>query len=64
MKKVLIEVGAIELNAELNDSETAQAIYNILPVSGPVNVFGRIQGNATILKKVSNGDQVKVSKEE
>ena len=40
MKKVLIEVGAIELNAELNDSETAQAICNILPVSGLANVWG------------------------
>ena len=30
----------------------------------PVNVFGRIQGDAAILKRVSNGDQVMVSKEE
>jgi uncharacterized protein len=30
----------------------------------PVNVFGRIKGDVTILKKVSNGDQIKVSKEE
>ena len=124
MKKVLIEAGGIELNAELNDSETARAIYNILPVSGPanvwgneiyfsiplhvdqasdakqevdvgdlgfwpvgdafciffgttpvsinknprayspVNVFGRILGDAAVLKKVLNGENIIISKEE
>lgn len=36
-----------------------------LPMAySPVNVFGRIQGDAGILKKVTHGEQIKVSKEE
>jgi hypothetical protein len=124
MKKVKIETGDIALVAEFNDSETAQAIYDILPVTGsanvwgdeiyfsiplhveqsadareevevgdlafwpagdafciffgptpvsrdekpraysPVNVFGRITGDAAQLRRVSNADQVRVSREE
>lgn len=30
----------------------------------PVNVFGKIHGDSTILKKVSNGDEIKVFKVE
>jgi len=124
MDKIVIETGEIKLRAELNDSETAKAILNILPLRGsanvwgdeiyfsiplhidqapdakqeveigdlgfwptgdafciffgptpvslsakpmaysPVNVFGTITGDATVLKSVSNGDPIRVSREE
>ena len=124
MKKIIIETGNIKLEAGLNDSETAKAIYKILPLKGlanvwgeeiyfsipvhidqapdarqevntgdlgfwpvgdafciffgrtpistnempraysPVNVFGKITGDAADLKKVSAGDEVRVKKEE
>jgi hypothetical protein len=121
MKKVIISSGDIRLDAGFNDSPTANAIYEILPVTGsanvwgdeiyftipvhldqssdalqevevgdmafwpagdafciffgptpvstgdkpkaysPVNVFGSIEGDATVLRDVSNGDAVTVS---
>jgi hypothetical protein len=124
MRKISIVSGDIRLNAELNDSETATAIWDILPVEGranvwgdeiyftipthvdqepdvkqevevgtlafwpvgdafciffgptpvsigekpraysPVNVFGNIPGDSTVLKKISDGEQITVSKEE
>jgi hypothetical protein len=123
MDKIRIETGDISLVAELNGSDTAIGIYNILPISGtantwgdevyfsiplhreqasdarqeveigdlgfwpvgnafciffgptpvstgehpkaysPVNVFGRIRGDARELRKVSNGDEIRVTKE-
>ncbi len=123
MDKIRIETGDISLVAELNGSDTAISIYNMLPLRGtaniwgdevyfsipvhieeaqdarqevgigdlgfwpvgdafciffgptpvstseipkaysPVNVFGHIQGDATELRKVSNGDEIKVTKE-
>ncbi len=124
MTKVCIEVGDIKLDAEFNDTETADAILDLLPLEGsanvwgdeiyfsipvhvgqsidakqevdvgdlafwpegdafciffgptpvssgdipkaysPVNVFGKILGDATVLKRVSNGDIVRVIKAE
>ncbi|MFC2098298.1 cyclophilin-like fold protein [Bacteroidota bacterium] len=124
MKKIIIKSGDIKLHAELNDSETAKAVWDILPLEGvanvwgdeiyftiplhvdqeadarqevevgtlafwpagdafciffgptpvsitnkpraysPVNVFGKILGDATILKQVSDGEQVMVIMEE
>ena len=123
MEKIRIETGDISLIAELNGSDTAISIYNMLPSSGtaniwgdevyftipvhveqasdarqevgigdlafwpagdafciffgptpvstseipkaysPVNVFGHILGDAKELRKVSNGDEIKVTKE-
>ena len=123
VKTVTVQTGNIILKAGLNDSETADMIYDLLPVSGkanvwgdeiyfsipahieqapdavqevevgdmafwplgdafciffgrtpvsiseipraysPVNVFGRINGDAARLKDVKNGDVIKVSKE-
>ena len=123
MEKIRIETGDIRLVAELNGSDTAISIYNMLPLSGtayiwgdevyftipvhidqsadarqevgigdlgfwpfgdafciffgptpvstseipkaysPVNVFGHILGDATELRKVSSGDEIKVTKE-
>ncbi|MFC2115702.1 cyclophilin-like fold protein [Bacteroidota bacterium] len=122
--KITIETGGLKLTAELNDSATAKAVYEILPITGmanvwgeeiyfsiplhidqasdakqevnigdlgfwpvgdafciffgptpvstsdlpkaysPVNVFGKITGDATLLKKVSNGEELRILKEE
>jgi hypothetical protein len=39
-KKIRIIAGAIEAGAELNDTRTAQAICEALPVKGRVNLWG------------------------
>ena len=39
-KKIRIRAGAIEAKAELNDTTTAQAIWETLPVKGRVNLWG------------------------
>ena len=119
-RKILIEVDDISLEAELNDSETAENIFDLLPIESaanvwgdeiyfeiplelalepgarteveigemaywpagpafciffgptpvstddnpraysPVNVFGRVRGDATLLRVVQNGDLVRV----
>ena len=40
VKKIRIMVGAIEAEAELNDTRTAQAIWEKLPIKGHVNLWG------------------------
>jgi hypothetical protein len=39
-KKIRIIAGAIEATAELNDTMTAQAIWEALPIKGRVNLWG------------------------
>ena len=39
-KKIRITAGAIETEAELNDTRTAQAIWEALPIKGRVNLWG------------------------
>ena len=39
-KKILIRAGAIEAEAELNDTGTAQAIWETLPIKSHVNLWG------------------------
>ncbi len=39
-KKIHIRAGAIEAEAELNDTGTAQAIWETLPIKGRVNLWG------------------------
>jgi hypothetical protein len=38
--KIRIRAGAIEVEAELNDTRTAQAIWKTLPIKGRVNLWG------------------------
>jgi hypothetical protein len=38
--QILITAGDVRVRAELNDSATAQAIYNALPISGNGNRWG------------------------
>ena len=40
MEKIRIETGNISLTAELNGSDTAISIYNMLPLSGTANIWG------------------------
>jgi uncharacterized protein len=40
MKKILIIFDNISLQAELNDTETAQKIYSALPFAGTANTWG------------------------
>ena len=39
-RKIRIRVGTIEAAADLNDTRTAQAIWETLPVNGRVNLWG------------------------
>ena len=39
-RKIRIKVGTIEAAAELNDTRTAQAIWETLPINGRVNLWG------------------------
>ena len=39
-KKIRITAGTIEAEAELNDTRTAQAIWEALPIKGRVNLWG------------------------
>jgi len=39
-KRIRITAGAIEAEAELNDTRTAQAIWATLPIKGRVNLWG------------------------
>lgn len=40
MNKITIIAGDISLSAELNDSPTAQKIWNALPIGGQANIWG------------------------
>ena len=40
MDKIRIETGDISLVAELNGSDTAISIYNMLPLRGTANIWG------------------------
>ena len=40
MDKIRIVTGDISLVAELNGSDTAISIYNMLPLSGTANIWG------------------------
>src|SRR3989304_7608439 len=39
-RKIRIKAGAIEAEAELNDTRTARAIWEALPIEGRVNLWG------------------------
>ena len=39
-RRILIQAGPVSALAKLNDTRTADAVWNILPVSGEVNTWG------------------------
>jgi hypothetical protein len=39
-RKIRIRAGVVEATAELNDTRTAQAIWETLPIKGRVNLWG------------------------
>jgi hypothetical protein len=120
-RRIRIKAGAVEVAAELNDTGTAQAIWDALPITGrgnrwgeeiyfsipvnleaenarevvasgelgywppgtafciffgptpmsrgeeirpasPVNVFGRVVGDATVFKQVASGTEVSIER--
>ena len=120
-RRIRIKAGAVEVAAELNNTGTAQAIWDALPISGrgnrwgeeiyfsipvnleaenaqevvatgdlgywppgtafciffgptpmsrgeeirpasPVNVFGRVVGDATVLKQVASGTEITIER--
>jgi hypothetical protein len=40
MKKIKIEVGDLSVSAELNDTPTAQLVFELLPIEASTNVWG------------------------
>jgi hypothetical protein len=40
MRGILIRAGQVQVTAKLNDSRTAEAIWNALPLSAPGNTWG------------------------
>jgi len=40
MSKIMITAGKVSMEAELNDSPTAQQIWDALPITGSANVWG------------------------
>ena len=40
MKMINIQAGSVEMRAELNDSPTAQKIWESLPIEGRANIWG------------------------
>ena len=40
MKQITIQAGDLKMSAQLNDSETAQAVWDALPVTGSASVWG------------------------
>ncbi len=58
-KRVRITAGAIEAEAELNDTRTAQAIWEALPIKGRVNLWGdEIYFSIPINLKLEAGQEV------
>ena len=50
-KQIIIRAETISLKAELNDSETAQKIFDELPISGTANAWGDELFFTTLIKK-------------
>jgi hypothetical protein len=58
-KKIRITTGAIEATAELNDTRTAQAIWEALPIKGRANLWGdEIYFSIPLKLKLEAGQEV------
>ena len=40
MKQIMIQAGDLKILAQINESETAQAVWDILPITGSASVWG------------------------
>ena len=59
MGKILIKTGSIEIEAEFNDSKTAQAIWDALPVKSRCNIWGNeIYFSIPVVLEPDNGRDV------
>ena len=59
VKRIRIEVGSIEAIAELNDTRTAQAIWEALPIKGQVNLWGEeIYFSISLSLKLEGGQKL------
>ncbi|HXZ94531.1 MAG TPA: cyclophilin-like fold protein [Dehalococcoidia bacterium] len=58
-KKIQISVGVIEAEAELNDTKTAQAIWEALPITGRANLWGdEIYFSIPVKLKLETGQEL------
>jgi len=59
VKKIRIKAGTIEMSAELNDSKTAQSIWEALPIIGNTNRWGdEIYFSIPLNLETENGREV------
>ena len=57
--KIVIRAEPVELTAELNDSDTAKAIWNNLPITGRANLWGdEIYFRIPVHIPVENGQEL------
>ena len=57
--KIVIRAEPVELTAELNDSDTAKAIWNNLPITGRANLWGdEIYFHIPVHIPVENGQEL------
>jgi hypothetical protein len=58
-QKIRIRAGAVEAEAELNDTRTGQAIWEALPITGHVNLWGdEIYFSIPLSLKLEAGQEV------
>ena len=58
-KKIRIQAGIVEMSAELNDSKTAQSIWEALPITGNANRWGdEIYFSIPLNLETENGREV------
>jgi len=59
VKIIRIKAGLVEVTAELNDTRTAQAIWEALPISGQANLWGEeIYFAIPLSLKLENGQKL------
>ena len=58
-KKIAIKSGQVQVEAELNDTKTAEAIWQALPIESHVNTWGEeIYFSIPIKMKLENGQEI------
>jgi len=58
-RRIRIRANAIEVTAELNDTKTAEAIWEVLPIKGYVSLWGReIYFLIPVILELENGQEL------